>query len=103
MLLILAMAAALTSDPGAPPSTAAQAPAAPTAQAAPTSTSAATDDSDKVVCRNEPITGSKFTRRICATRAQWRRQEENAQEFEHTLDSKSGLSGNMSSPLGGGP
>ncbi len=40
----------------------------PSAKAAP---EAAVKDEDKVVCRRTAITGSKFKKKICATRKEW--------------------------------
>ena len=94
MLLILAIAAAVAGGPAqGQPSAATEA-----TQPAPPS---ADDDLNKVVCRTEEVTGSRFNRRVCMTKAQWRDKEQKAQDFEHMLDSKQGLSGPVQGPMGG--
>jgi hypothetical protein len=40
----------------------------------------ATGDEDKLICRTQKITGSNFSKRTCATAAQWAAAEEHAQE-----------------------
>jgi hypothetical protein len=57
-------------------------------------------DADKVTCRKEAITGSRFTKRICMTKAQWDEQERQTEDFERRLGEhpnapmNGGLSGN---------
>lgn len=44
----------------------------PTTIATPaTSIAAPVDDGDKIICRNEAITGSHFTQKVCAKKSQW--------------------------------
>ena len=43
------------------------------------------DDPDKVICKNQPMTGSRFEKRLCMTRADWGEQERRLQEFERHL------------------
>lgn len=40
-----------------------------------------TDRSQQVVCRNQPITGSRFNHRRCQTRGQARAAQQEAQRF----------------------
>jgi hypothetical protein len=44
------------------------------------------NDPDKVICKKEAITGSRFEKRICMTRAEWGEQERRTQEFERHLN-----------------
>jgi hypothetical protein len=56
-------------------------------------------DPDKMVCRKEEITGSRFAKRVCMTRSQWDEQARRTEEFERRLNetttnhSGGGLSG----------
>jgi len=90
-LLVGALAACVgacaTRDPGS--AVAASPDNAMTVAAATDTTDAAaaaanSDDGEpKEVCRTEPVVGSKFVRRICATPAQWKRIEEStAQQMD---------------------
>lgn len=67
----------------------------PTTNATPaTSIAAPVDDGDKIICRNEPITGSHFTQKVCAKKSQW----------EHVGDrSKDALERNTERSLQGVP
>ncbi len=55
----------------------------PAAEAAPEE---AVNDEDKIVCRRTAITGSKFKKKVCATKKEWaslgRRSRENAGEMQ---------------------
>jgi hypothetical protein len=42
-------------------------------------------DMDKVICRKEQITGSRFMKRTCMTKAQWGEQERETADFERRL------------------
>jgi hypothetical protein len=42
-------------------------------------------DMDKVICRKEQITGSRFFKRTCMTKAQWGEQERETADFERRL------------------
>jgi hypothetical protein len=96
----LVLAAALTmlaandaSNPAAAP------PPKPAASAAPSAPAAKpADDPDKVVCREEPVTGSRFTRRICMTKAEWDDHEKQSHDLMNHLDQQSGAAG-----VGGAP
>ena len=81
MMIVLAMAAAMAagSDGAQAP---APAPAPPPAQAA----GKPAPDPDKVICREEEVTGSKFTRRVCMTKANWEAQSRDAERFERRLN-----------------
>lgn len=66
------------------------APAAQTAESAPAPQSiaqAATDDSE-VVCRNEKPLGTRIGKRVCKTRAQFKLEEEAAQQMMKNRDRK---------------
>jgi len=71
-LLLAALMAA--SDPSPPPVTVA---APPPAQAA----KKEAKDPDKVICHFDDNYGSRMKTRTCKTRAQWERDEANAQAF----------------------
>lgn len=42
----------------------------------------AADDPDKIICRIQPVTGSRFLRRVCITRWEWREQQARMLVFE---------------------
>lgn len=94
-LLAASLAACGSTDPK--PMTVA---AADTAPANAATAVAATDDDDpnKEICRTEPIVGSKFVRRVCATRAQWEDIERNTQQqmdmMRQSVGGQSACSGN---------
>jgi hypothetical protein len=46
------------------------------------------DDMDKVICRREAITGSRFEKRICMTKAEWGEQERQTEDFERRIASQ---------------
>ncbi len=53
------------------------------AQAAQTSTAAppatAKPQKEKMVCKEEPVTGTRFGKRVCRTEAEWRQMRQDAQ------------------------
>jgi cytochrome c5 len=57
------------------------------------------DDPDKVVCRDEEVTGSRFTRRVCMTKNDWDTREKQSHELMNALDQQSGRAGSS----GGAP
>ena len=75
-LILTATIAVLASNVGQAPAPSAQTPPATVAKAQPVK-----DDGSRIECRNEPITGSRFTRHVCATQAQWARYHEQAERF----------------------
>ncbi len=93
-LLILAMAGALA---GAPPSTGTAVSGVAVTTSAPEKP---TDDSTKIVCRNDEITGSRFTQRICRTKAEWKHAEDIAASYRREVDDRQGLAGKQSGPFG---
>lgn len=73
------------------PETAAEKPADAAATAASDSESAAAkeakvEDDNKVICRREAVVGSRFKKKVCATKAQWEemyaRNRETAQDMQ---------------------
>lgn len=52
-------------------------------------------DLDKVICRNQPITGSRFTKRICMTKLQWGEQQRQTEIMERRINQ-------TATPTGGG-
>ncbi len=60
----------------------------------------AANDPNRVICKGQPVTGSRFERRVCLTRTQWvdlERQRERALDgFERHLNENAGFA-----PLGG--
>jgi|WetSurMetagenome_2_1015567.scaffolds.fasta_scaffold100975_2 hypothetical protein len=46
------------------------------------------DDMDKVICHKEEITGSRFEKRICMTKAEWGEQARRTEEFERRLNQR---------------
>ena len=53
------------------------------------------NDPDRVVCRNQPLTGSRFTKRVCMTKAQWGEQQRQTEILERRLNQ-------TTTPTGGG-
>ncbi len=85
ILLALAMAAAIE---GATPSQAAT-PAQPVTPA--TQPAKSTSDADKVICRREEVTGSRFPRRICMTGEAWQAQEAASKQFAQDAQNKASM------------
>ena len=52
-------------------------------------------DPDRVICRKEALTGSRFTKRVCMTNAQWQYQEKQTEILERRLNQ-------TATPTGGG-
>lgn len=63
-------------DQPAAPATPPPAPAKPAAANADNGS-----DPDKIVCRREPVTGSRFIKRVCMTQAKWDELSRKTQEF----------------------
>ncbi len=62
--------------------------APPTSVAPATVTASKADeanDPDKVICKKEEITGSRFTKRVCMTRSAWDDQQRRTEDFERRL------------------
>ena len=72
---------ALDAGPAASPPT----PVAPVRVNAPPK-SDALEDADKVICKNQPLTGSRFSKRVCMTRADWGEQQRHVEELERRLN-----------------
>jgi invasion protein IalB len=68
-VLLDAQPAAATAAPSATP---ASAPAATPAKAA--------DDDDKVICKSQKVTGSRFSTRICHTKHEWAQIEKDSRD-----------------------
>ena len=73
MLISLLAAAALLAASEPPAQT------EPTANAAPASAPAAKPAQDKMVCKEEPVTGTRFGKRVCRTESEWRQLRQDAQ------------------------
>jgi hypothetical protein len=77
---ILATALSILAADAGPATTAAATPAAEA-----TAPKSAGDDMDRVICKNQPITGSRFVKRICMKKSEWsdteRRTEEQTRRF----------------------
>ena len=52
-------------------------------------------DPDRMVCRKEALTGSRFTKRVCMTNSQWQDQEKQTEVLERRLNQ-------TATPQGGG-
>ena len=46
-------------------------------------------DPDKVVCRSEPVTGSRMNKRICGTQREWDQRGEDARRASREIQSTS--------------
>ncbi len=53
------------------------------------------EDPDRVVCRKEALTGSRFEKRVCMTRSQWDDQQKQTEIMERRLNQ-------TATPQGGG-
>ena len=58
-----------------------------------------TADLDKVICKKQEVTGSRFEKRICMTRAEWGEQERRTADFERRLNEN--INAKQSNPMGG--
>ena len=87
LILAAALAASQPSD---------AAPAAP----APAAAQKARDDPDRVVCRTEPMQGSRITARVCRRKADWDRIEQARDRFVQGLDDRTGLAPSSNSAMG---
>lgn len=80
------------------------APAAAQAAAAPAATPVSHDKSadeaelDRVVCRNEPITGSRFNKRVCLTKREWGERTRKAEEMSQRLGERAATQAGMAAP-----
>ena len=82
-LIIAAALSLLALDSG--PATSQPGAAAPD-KAATSHKSKDADDPDKMICRNQPITGSRFVRRVCMTRAQWDERQRQYEQLQRRID-----------------
>lgn len=57
----------------------------------------ASDPQEEVICRTQPVTGSRFNQRRCRTRTQARIQAAEAQSFLSTMSSGPSTDGALSS------
>ena len=89
---LLALDSAPATTPTAPP----PGPAAAASHAKPSEIA----DLDKVICKSQPITGSRFVKRVCMTRAEWNEQQRHTEEFERHINQTP--NGAASGGLGGG-
>ncbi len=74
--LVLVMAATVAAGGGPPPTPPPNAPAAAAPSAKTNSTPS--PDPDRVVCRDEALTGSRFTKRICLPQSEWNQMAQQA-------------------------
>ncbi len=63
------------------------------------SATASANPQDRVICKREAITGSRFEKRICMTKAEWGEEERRTEEFERRLGQKPDVP--QSNPMGG--
>jgi hypothetical protein len=78
MIIALLAAVLLDAQPAgatvAPSATASSAPAATPAKAV------AADDDDKVVCKSQQVTGTRFSSRVCHSKRDWAQIEKDARD-----------------------
>ena len=55
----------------------------------------AADDPDRVICKNEALTGSRFSKRVCMTHAAWDEQQKQVEVLERRINQ-------TATPTGGG-
>jgi hypothetical protein len=91
-LSLLALDAAPASS-GSPPTTVKPAVVAAPAKEDPLA------DLDKVICRKEQITGSRFFKRTCMTKAQWGEQDRETEDFKRRITQT--VDGGQSNGMGG--
>ncbi len=82
---------ALDSTPAASPSATPVAPA--TVKGA--KSVASDNDPDKVICKTEALTGSRFNKRVCMSRSSWDEQAKQTEIFERRMNQ-------TATPMGGG-
>ena len=99
LLLIAAMAAAVSGDAPATQTSDVQPPAATQSAPAPAPAKNSKDDPNHVVCKTEAVTGSRFTDRVCLTRQQWTQREEEAQRLMQRREDSTGVVSHQSSPF----
>ncbi len=58
------------------------------------------DDEQEIVCRHKAITGSRFKRKICKTKAQWAREDHSKQQTAEKLQKDTDRSSSLSVPSG---
>jgi hypothetical protein len=63
-------------------------------------TQEAADDSDKVVCRYDAETGTRFKTRTCHTKGEWKDMNERAEEMMRQQRARQGLGVTQSNPMG---
>ncbi len=84
---------------------ASQAAAEPVADTAVTQTAAVdeeVDDDDTIICRRTAVVGSRFKKRICGTKKQWRTLQNRAADTTHNWQRRGkGLEPNDSNKPGG--
>ena len=61
------------------------------------------NDPNETVCHNEEVTGSRMTKRVCATRGQWEKRAADGQEaLRYYQETRADApAATMSSPAGG--
>jgi hypothetical protein len=100
-LVIASALALLTLDET--PATSQAAAAAPAEVGASHQTDASQDPA-RVICKGEAVTGSRFQKRTCLTRAEWaelqRRREYERDKFERHLGENAGLPALAPNPIG---
>ncbi len=66
------------------------------------------EDYQEIECRTRVVTGSRFKRKICATKAEWaalaNRNRKDVEEWDRAIDNNSNTfgGGDPSDPMGGG-
>ena len=98
MLVVLAAVAALAAGSDASPAsnTPAPSPASHTESAVQQA-----NDLNTVKCRSEAITGSRFVKRVCMTRAEWNERTRQAEELQRQITEHTAMGNQSVNPLGG--
>jgi hypothetical protein len=60
----------------------------PAAQSA-TPATAAVADADQIICKTQPIVGSRLNSRLCMTKRRWDQMHKDGQEFIRNIDERS--------------
>ncbi len=98
--LILATALSLLAADAGPATDSGQTAATAPPAATSASQKSDADDPDKVICKREVVTGSRFSKRVCMTRGEWGEQARRTEDMARRLGENAGL--NAAAATGGG-
>lgn len=94
--LVFALALAMADDQSA-----AAGAARPTEVAPAQVTAPAPDAEDRVVCKKEPLLGSRVAKKVCMRKSEWKAREDAAEKFVNDASSRGSIGKMPSNPFGG--